>query len=46
MRGPGPSYNETDEGHDWSAKTGRALASNLVAVAKALAASPVPAPPS
>jgi multimeric flavodoxin WrbA len=44
--GPGPSYSETGEGHDWSAKTGRAMASNLVAVAKALAASPVPAPPS
>jgi multimeric flavodoxin WrbA len=43
--GPGPSYSETGEGHDWSAKTGRAMASNLVAVAKALAASPVPAPP-
>jgi hypothetical protein len=44
--GPGPSYNETGEGHDWSAKTGRAMASNLVAVAKALAANPVPAPSS
>jgi multimeric flavodoxin WrbA len=44
--GPGPSYNETDDGHDWSAKTGRAMASNLVAVAKALVANPVPAPPS
>jgi multimeric flavodoxin WrbA len=44
--GPGPSYSETDEGHEWSAKTGRAMASNLVAVAKALAASPMPAPPS
>jgi multimeric flavodoxin WrbA len=43
--GPGPSYNETGEGHDWSAKTGRAMASNLVAVAKALAATPVPVPP-
>ncbi|TDD25181.1 flavodoxin family protein [Kribbella turkmenica] len=43
--GPGPSYSETDEGHDWSAKTGRAMASNLVAVARALAANPVPAPP-
>lgn len=43
--GPGPSYSETGEGHDWSAKTGRAMASNLVAVAKALAAHPVPAPP-
>jgi multimeric flavodoxin WrbA len=44
--GPGPSYSETGEGHDWSAKTGRAMASNLVAVAMALAANPVPAPPS
>jgi multimeric flavodoxin WrbA len=44
--GPGPSYSETDEGHDWSAKTGRAMASNLVAVANALSASPIPAPPS
>jgi multimeric flavodoxin WrbA len=43
--GPGPSYGETGEGHDWSAKTGRAMAGNLVAVAKALAANPVPAPP-
>jgi len=43
--GPGPSYNETGEGHDWSAKTGRAMVSNLVAVARALAANPVPAPP-
>jgi multimeric flavodoxin WrbA len=43
--GPGPSYNETDEGHDWSAKTGRAMAANLVAVAQALAARPIGAPP-
>ena len=43
--GPGPSYSDTDEGHDWSAKTGRAMASNLVAVARALAANPVPPPP-
>ncbi|ADB30011.1 conserved hypothetical protein [Kribbella flavida DSM 17836] len=43
--GPGPSYNETGEGHDWSHRTGRAMASNLVAVARALAANPVPAPP-
>jgi multimeric flavodoxin WrbA len=44
--GPGPSYSETDEGHDWSAKTGRAMASNLIAVAEALAENPVPTPPS
>ena len=43
--GPGPSYTETDHEHDWSAKTGRAMASNLVAVARALQAMPVPAPP-
>jgi multimeric flavodoxin WrbA len=44
--GPGPSYLETDEGHDWSRSTGEAAASNLLAVAKALKAAPVPAPPS
>jgi multimeric flavodoxin WrbA len=43
--GPGPSYLETDHKHDWSEKTGRTAASNLVAVAKALAANPIPAPP-
>ena len=42
--GPGPSYVETAEGHDWSAKTGRAMASNLAAVARALADNPIPAP--
>jgi multimeric flavodoxin WrbA len=42
--GPGPSYLETDEGRDWSASTGRAAAGNLVAVAEALRASPIPAP--
>jgi multimeric flavodoxin WrbA len=42
--GPGPSYSDTAEGHDWSAKTGRTMAANLVAVAKALAETPVPAP--
>jgi len=44
--GPGPSYLEADEGRDWSASTGRAAAGNLVAVAKALRASPIPAPQS
>jgi len=43
--GPGPSYSETSEGHEWSAKTGRAMAANLVAVAKALAAQPMGPPP-
>ncbi len=44
--GPGPSYSETDEGHEWSHSTGRAMAANLVAVARALQITPIPAPPS
>ncbi|WP_433271902.1 flavodoxin family protein [Actinosynnema sp. CS-041913] len=44
--GPGPSYRETDHKHDWSESTGKAMASNLFAVATALATSPIPAPPS
>ena len=45
-RGPGPgdSYLDSDEGQEWSHKTGRAAASNLVAVARALAERPVPPP--
>ena len=44
--GPGEDYSETDEGHQWSETTGKAAASNLFAVATALAANPVPPPPS
>ncbi|MFB4319294.1 flavodoxin family protein [Actinomadura sp. 21ATH] len=44
--GPGSSYLDSDSGKDWSASTGRAMASNLVAAAEALAARPIPAPPS
>ncbi len=46
--GPGDSYLETDddEGKEWSHTTGRAMASNLAAVARALGERPVPAPPS
>jgi multimeric flavodoxin WrbA len=33
-----------DEGHDWSASTGEAAAGNLVAVARALQVTPMPAP--
>ena len=46
-RGPGPGdeYLESDAGKDWSHKTGRAAASNLVAVARALQAAPMPPPP-
>jgi multimeric flavodoxin WrbA len=45
--GPGPSYldSEGDDGKDWSHKTGRGAASNLVAVATALHQSPIPPPP-
>jgi multimeric flavodoxin WrbA len=43
--GPGVSYLDTEDGHDWSAKTGRAMAANLVAVAEALVARPMTAPP-
>jgi multimeric flavodoxin WrbA len=44
--GPGQSYLETDEGHDWSESTGRAAAANLLTVAKALAVTPMAPPPS
>lgn len=44
--GPGPEYLDTDHGHEYAASTGKAMAQNLVAVAKALAANPLPAPPS
>jgi len=46
-KGPGPGDEEwltTDE-RDWSVKTGRAAASNLLAAARALAENPIPAPP-
>ncbi|MFQ6141994.1 flavodoxin family protein [Streptomyces seoulensis] len=44
--GPGPDYLDDDRGHDWAASTGRAMASNLVHAARALAENPLPAPPS
>jgi multimeric flavodoxin WrbA len=44
--GPGPTYLETDEGHEWSAKTARTAAGNLIAAAEALAAHPLPKPAS
>ncbi|MGW0662906.1 flavodoxin family protein [Streptodolium elevatio] len=43
--GPGPDYLEERRGHDWSHKTGRAMAANLVGVARALEATPLGAPP-
>ena len=42
--GPGPSYLETDEGHEWSRTTGEAAAANLAAVARALGRHPMPGP--
>ena len=47
-RGPGPGddYKDSEEGGDWSHSTARAAAGNVVAVAKALAASPIPPPQS
>jgi multimeric flavodoxin WrbA len=44
--GPGPSYLVASEGRDWSHSTGRAMASKLAAAPRALAAKPIPAPPS
>ncbi|MGW2171948.1 flavodoxin family protein [Streptomyces sp. NPDC001705] len=44
--GPGPDFLDDERGHDWALSTGRAMASNLVHAARALAALPVPAPPS
>jgi multimeric flavodoxin WrbA len=43
--GPGPDYSETDHGHEWSHSTGAAAAANLLAVARALQATPIPSPP-
>ncbi|MEU4221343.1 flavodoxin family protein [Actinoplanes sp. NPDC026623] len=43
--GAGPDYLDDQRGHDWAAKTGRAMAKNLVTVAQALAATPLQAPP-
>ena len=47
-KGPGPGDEEwlTTEERDWSISTGKACASNLLAMARALQASPIPPPPS
>ena len=42
--GPGEDYSETEEGHQWSAETAEAAAANLLAVARSLAATPIPGP--
>jgi multimeric flavodoxin WrbA len=38
--------HHTEEGHEWSHSTGRAAAANLLATARALESTPIPAPPS
>lgn len=43
--GPGPSFLEDEEGHEWSRSTGEAAAANLLAVASALERAPIPPPP-
>jgi multimeric flavodoxin WrbA len=43
--GAGPDYLDDQRGHDWAAKTGRAMARNLATVARALVATPLQAPP-
>ncbi|MFF6879331.1 MULTISPECIES: NAD(P)H-dependent oxidoreductase [unclassified Streptomyces] len=43
--GPGPSFLDAERGHDWSRSTGRAMAANLLGVARALAARPLGPPP-
>ncbi len=44
--GPGPDFTQTDHGHEWSERTGRNAARNMMAVAKALQANPLPKPES
>jgi multimeric flavodoxin WrbA len=43
--GPGPDYLDDERGRDWSHRTGRAMAANLLGVARALAERPVGPPP-
>ena len=47
-KGPGPSADEyaSSGEQEWSNATGRACVSNLLHLARALQASPIPAPPS
>ena len=47
-KGPGPSSDEyaTSDEQEWSNSTGKACASNLLHLARALQSSPIPAPPS
>src|SRR5258708_3524181 len=42
---PGDEQGMTTDGREWSMPPGKAMASNRLAVARRLAASPIPAPP-
>jgi multimeric flavodoxin WrbA len=44
--GAGPNYLDDQRGYEWSDRTGRTMASNLVTVARALQANPLGPPPS
>jgi hypothetical protein len=43
--GAGPDHLDDERGHDWSDRTGRAMAANLHGVPKALELNPLGAPP-
>ncbi|SOD61614.1 Multimeric flavodoxin WrbA [Streptomyces zhaozhouensis] len=43
--GPGPDYLDDERGHEFSARSARIMAANLVGTAKALAERPLEAPP-
>jgi hypothetical protein len=45
-QGAGEDYSETEEGRELSRSIGRAATANLLAVARALEATPIPPPPS
>ena len=44
--GPGPDYNETDQGHDYSDRVGRNAARNMLALAKVITPETYPVPES
>ena len=44
--GPGPNYTDTDQAHEWSDRTGRNAARNLLALARALNPDTYPVPES
>ncbi len=44
--GPGPSYSDTEKGHDYAKRVGGNMTRNLIAAARALRAQPLPVPKS